>query len=46
LRELLALLPNFGAMAREEYAKWNEIEFVEHLLDGLRKAGLKIAGDT
>ena len=42
LRELLALLPNFGAMAREEYGKWNDPEFVEHLLDGLRKAGLKI----
>ena len=46
LRELHALLPNFGAIAREEYGKWNDPEFVEHLLDGLRKAGLKIAGDT
>jgi TolB-like protein/class 3 adenylate cyclase len=42
LRELLALRPNFGAIAREEYSKWNEVEFVEHLLDGLRKAGLEI----
>jgi tetratricopeptide (TPR) repeat protein len=42
LRELLALLPNFGAIAREEYGKWNEVEFVEHLLEGLRKAGLEI----
>ena len=45
LRELHALRPNFGAMAREEYSKWNDPEFVEHLLDGLRKAGLEIAGD-
>jgi TolB-like protein/Flp pilus assembly protein TadD len=42
LRELHALVPNFGAIAREEYSKWNEVEFVEHLLDGLRKAGLEI----
>ena len=42
LRQLLVLLPNFGAIAREEYGKWNEPEFIEHLLDGLRKAGLSI----
>jgi TolB-like protein len=42
LRELHALLPNFGAMAGEEYGKWNDPEFVEHLLEGLRKAGLEI----
>ena len=42
LRELHALLPNFAAIAREEYGKWNEVEFVEHLLDGLRKAGLTV----
>jgi tetratricopeptide (TPR) repeat protein len=44
LRELLALLPNFGALARELYGKWNDPEFIEHLLDGLRKAGLEIPG--
>ncbi|MGH8092442.1 MAG: adenylate/guanylate cyclase domain-containing protein [Chthoniobacterales bacterium] len=42
LRELLTLLPNFGAMARELYGKWNAPEFIEHLLDGLRKAGLAV----
>ena len=42
LRELRAIIPNFGAIARQEYAKWNEEEFVEHLLEGLRKAGLEI----
>ncbi len=42
LRELHALLPNFGAMAREEVGKWHDAELTEHLLDGLRKAGLEI----
>ena len=40
LRELHALLPNFGAVAREEIRKWFDAELTEHLLDGLRKAGL------
>jgi TolB-like protein/class 3 adenylate cyclase len=43
LRELLTIMPNFGAIAREEYSKWNDAEFVEHLLEGLRKAGLEVA---
>jgi TolB-like protein/Tfp pilus assembly protein PilF len=42
LRELQALLPNFGAIAREEFGKWHDAELTEHWLDGLRKAGLKI----
>jgi TolB-like protein len=42
LRELNAIMPNFGAIAREEWGKWNDAEFVEHLLDGLRKAGLEV----
>jgi TolB-like protein/class 3 adenylate cyclase len=42
LRELHALLPNFGAMAREEFGKWLDAELTEHLLDGLRKAGMEI----
>ena len=45
LRELLALRPNFASTARQDYAKWFEPEMVEHLIDGLRKAGLEIAGD-
>jgi hypothetical protein len=43
LRELRALVPNFGAMAREEFGKWLDAELTEHLLDGLRKAGLDVA---
>jgi TolB-like protein len=42
LRELHALVPNFGAIAREEFGKWLDAELTEHLLDGLRKAGLEI----
>jgi TolB-like protein len=45
LRELHAIIPNFGAIAREEYGKWNDIEFVEHLLEGLRKGGLEFRDD-
>jgi serine/threonine-protein kinase len=42
LRELLALKPDFAAVAREDYAKWfGPGELVEHILDGLRKAGLE-----
>jgi TolB-like protein/Tfp pilus assembly protein PilF len=44
LRELLALRPNFASTARQDYAKWFEPEMVEHLIEGLRKAGLEIAG--
>jgi serine/threonine protein kinase len=42
LRELLALRPDFASEARHEYAKWFEPEQVEHLVDGLRKAGLPV----
>jgi TolB-like protein len=44
LRELHALLPNFGAIAREEFGKWLDPELTAHLLEGLRKAGMEIAG--
>jgi TolB-like protein/tRNA A-37 threonylcarbamoyl transferase component Bud32/cytochrome c-type biogenesis protein CcmH/NrfG len=44
VRELLALMPNFAATARQECEKWWEPQLVEHLLDGLRKAGLEIGG--
>ncbi|MFN2384699.1 MAG: protein kinase [Thermoanaerobaculia bacterium] len=42
LRELHVLMPDFGAMAREEFGKWHDAELTEHLLDGLRKAGLDV----
>ncbi len=43
LRELLTLRPDFAATAREELLKWYDPALVEHLLEGLRKAGLAIA---
>jgi len=45
LRALVALRPDFALVAREEVAKWWDPELVEHLIDGLRKAGLEIAGE-
>ena len=44
LRALLAIRPDFAAVSREELGKWWQPELVEHLIDGLRKAGLEIAG--
>lgn len=45
LQELHAIRPDFAEAAREEFGRWNDPEFVEHLIDGLRKAGLDIAGE-
>jgi TolB-like protein/class 3 adenylate cyclase/Tfp pilus assembly protein PilF len=42
-QEMLKLVPNFGEIARDLKSKWFDPELVEHLLDGLRKAGLDIA---
>ena len=41
--ELLGLRPDFAAAAREEFERWYPPELVERFIDGLRKAGLKIA---
>ncbi len=43
VRDLLALRPDFATVVRQEYGKWYDFEQVEHLVDGLRKAGLEIA---
>jgi len=40
LRDLLALRPNFAAIARDHFEKWYLPDLVDQLLDGLRKAGL------
>jgi adenylate cyclase len=45
LEELLALRPDFANTGRAELGKWLRPEFVEHVIDGLRKAGLEIADD-
>jgi len=42
LRDLLALVPNYAQVAREMHSRWLEPELVEHMLEGLRKAGLEI----
>jgi TolB-like protein len=41
-QDLLAVRPDFAVAAREELRKWWDPELVEHLIDGLRKAGLEI----
>jgi TolB-like protein/Tfp pilus assembly protein PilF len=43
LHELLRLRPDFAATVRAELAKWWTPEYVQHFIDGLRKAGLEIA---
>ena len=43
VRELLAIRPDFAAAARVELAKWWDPELIEHLIEGLRKAGLEVA---
>jgi serine/threonine protein kinase len=42
LQELLALRPNFAMAVRGDYTKWWDSKRVEHLIEGLRKAGLEI----
>jgi TolB-like protein/tRNA A-37 threonylcarbamoyl transferase component Bud32/Flp pilus assembly protein TadD len=40
LGELLRLKPDFVATMRDELGKWFDQDFVQHQIDGLRKAGL------
>jgi serine/threonine protein kinase/tetratricopeptide (TPR) repeat protein len=42
VQELLRIRPDFVVVWREELCKWWEADLVEHLVEGLRKAGLKI----
>jgi TolB-like protein/Tfp pilus assembly protein PilF len=42
LREMLALKPDYGQVARQLHGKWIQPDLVEKLMDGLRKAGLEI----
>jgi adenylate cyclase len=46
LRDLLQLRPDFALTVRNNMDKWWKPDYVEHLIDGLRKAGLKIAAET
>jgi serine/threonine-protein kinase len=44
LRQLVTVKPDIGAVAREQLGRWVcEPAVLEHLLDGLRKAGLDVA---
>src|SRR5438552_3661399 len=45
LRDLLKVRPDFAATVRKDIEKWWEPEYVERMIDGLRKAGLEIAGE-
>jgi len=45
LRELLRLRPDVGATIRREAEKWFDPEYGERLIEGLRKAGMEIAGE-
>ena len=45
LRDLLKLRPDYGVTVHSTLAKWFDPELSEQLLDGLRKAGLKISGE-
>lgn len=44
VQELLKIRPNFLEVWHEELSKWWDAKLVEHLVDGLRKAGLDIGG--
>jgi TolB-like protein/Flp pilus assembly protein TadD len=44
LRDLLALVPDYAQVAHEMHSRWLEPELVEHMMDGLRKAGLTPSG--
>ncbi|MGB5891193.1 MAG: protein kinase, partial [Thermoanaerobaculia bacterium] len=45
LKDMLALKPDYGKVARQLHGKWIQPDLVEKLMDGLRKAGLEIADD-
>ena len=45
VQEVLAVRPDFATRVRRDYAKWWDAKTVDHLLDGLRKAGLEIPED-
>jgi hypothetical protein len=40
---LLTIRPDFAVTGRDELRKWWDAELTEHLIEGLRKAGLEIA---
>jgi serine/threonine protein kinase/tetratricopeptide (TPR) repeat protein len=45
VQDLLTIKPDFAVAGRDELRKWWDAELIEHLIEGLRKAGLEIAGE-
>src|SRR5436190_1571056 len=45
LDDLLSLRPDFALTARDELGKFFDTELIIHAIEGLRKAGLEIAGE-
>jgi serine/threonine protein kinase/tetratricopeptide (TPR) repeat protein len=43
LQELLKIQPNFATNPRAELEKWHDAAMIDHMVEGLRKAGLEIA---
>ena len=41
LREVLTMMPDFPSIGRDEFSKWYLPELVDHLIEGLEKAGLQ-----
>ena len=46
VRSLLAVSPDYVAIDREELGKWFDPELVEHLIEGLRKAGMPFSASA
>jgi adenylate cyclase len=42
IRELLKLVPDYALKVREDQLKWHDVDWVEHFVEGLRKAGLDV----
>jgi TolB-like protein len=45
VQELLAVRPDFATTVRRDYGKWWDTKTVDHLVEGLREAGLEIPDD-
>ena len=43
---LISLKPDFAVAARSELGKWFDTELTTHAIEGLRKAGLEVDGET
>ncbi|HZP16692.1 MAG TPA: protein kinase [Terriglobales bacterium] len=44
-QDLLKIRSDFAVVGRTELEKWWDPELIEHLLEGLRQAGLEVVGD-